>query len=202
MRVEHASGAVEQPAAIESTIDVERLAQFAGAVRQRPARRCMLADGSFGAGACHAFDSIERFDRPDQNRFSTTLRTGDDVEAERAVNAVDVGVPGRSKHGCVAVGAAAERVARRVVVRVGLGFHDTSHTYAFFIDTHEYPAEQRPGRGASFAQRFQGIGNVLHRLATPQRGETAVAQCNVRGMVSSNSGISTWNTVPSSRCIS
>jgi hypothetical protein len=84
--------------------------------------------------SCRPFPGMEaarRYHRPEPGGWLQCLdqdgapRQADDVQAPvDSVRPVHVGMPGRTEHGCIPCGWAAEAVRGRIVARVGLGFDD------------------------------------------------------------------------------
>src|SRR5215472_15772842 len=114
---------VERQAVVD-TRDAERLAELPGAGAEGPRR---LEPAAFA----HPVETLRRLERAHERRLRAAFRSADEIEAPvDAVRAVDVGATGRTEHRRRARGAAAEPVARGVVLVVRLDL-DHSPTHAF-----------------------------------------------------------------------
>ena len=105
------------------------------------------------------FDAFDRFARADEHAASEAVRAGGHVDAVvHAVREIHVGVACRPEHRAVAFAAPVIRVACRVVLVVGLRFHDADGAAcAVGPVAHQQAAEQSGGRMVgAMGEQFHG----------------------------------------------
>jgi len=136
------------------SVDAERLADLAGAVR-----------GILSGQPTILFDDVDafqRFDGTDEHAGALAFFSADDVAAVvHAVGEVDIEVPGAPEHGAVPLCFAAEGVACFVRLVICFRFNDT-HAYGSAVQFTDKLAAQEPPSRFFSRYRKPGEGERCH----------------------------------------
>ena len=105
--------------------------------------------------ALHKLDSIERFERADEDRGGDSGGFADDVEHEmRAIIEKNVGVAAGEIHGANARRGAAEMVAGGIAGRISFGFDDSAGEASFGEIVDDYFADEEACEGDGAVRKF------------------------------------------------